>query len=70
MFVEYVGVTVPPEIVTTTCTDAPAHRVGEDGSATTGSQAEALWAIAAALERLAAVVATYLASLSHDNGIH
>jgi hypothetical protein len=58
----------PPRSATTT--DAPAHPVGEDGSPTTGSQAEALWAIAAALERLADIVATYLTGPPHDNGIH
>ena len=54
----------------TTTTDAPAHPVAEDRSPTRESQAEALWAIAAALERLADVVATYLASPPRDNGMH
>jgi len=54
----------------TRTTDALAHPVGEDGSPTTGSQAEALWAIAAALERLADVVATYLSGPPRDSGIH
>jgi hypothetical protein len=54
----------------TTTTDASAHPVAEDRSPTRESQAEALWAIAAALERLADVVATYLASPQHDNGMH
>jgi hypothetical protein len=58
----------PPR--STTTTDASAHPVAEDRSPARDSQAEALWAIAAALERLADVVATYLASPPHDNGIH
>jgi hypothetical protein len=59
----------PPPRSTTT-TDASAPPLPEDRSPGRDSQAEALWAIAAALERLADVVATYLASPPHDNGVH
>jgi hypothetical protein len=46
----------PPPRSTTTTT-APAHRPGDVGLPATGSQIEALWAIAAAIDRLADAVA-------------
>jgi hypothetical protein len=50
-------------------TGAPAHSLAEASSPSTSSQAEALWAIAAAIERLAEVVAAYMANPPRDNGI-
>jgi hypothetical protein len=52
-----------------TATGAPAHRPADVGSPASGSQAEALWAIAAAIERLADVVAAYGANLPRDSEI-
>jgi hypothetical protein len=51
----------------TRTTAAPAHQAGDVDSQVTGPQADALWAIAAALERLADIVAAYLGSLPRDD---
>jgi hypothetical protein len=51
---------------TTRTTAGPAHRPGDVDLPPTGTPAEALWAIAAALERLADVVAAYVGSLPRD----
>jgi hypothetical protein len=52
---------------TTKTPPAPDHRSGDVGLPATGTQAEALWAIAAALDRLVDVVAAYLGSLRRDD---
>jgi hypothetical protein len=58
----------PPPRSTTT-TGAPAHRPGDAGLPVTGSQIEALWAIAAAIDRLADAVVR-LGNPSRDKGTH
>ena len=52
-----------PPPPSSTATGAPAHPFSGVGSSATDSQIPALWAIAAAIERLADVIAVYLASL-------
>jgi hypothetical protein len=52
---------------TTTTTASPAHRPGDVDSQVTGTPAEALWAIAAAIDRLADIVAANLASLPRED---
>jgi len=51
----------------TRTTAAPAHQAGDVDSQVTGPQADALWAIAAALERLADIVAAHLGSKPRDD---
>jgi hypothetical protein len=58
----------PPQRSTTT-TGAPAPRPGDVELPATASQIEALWAIAAAIDRLASTVAR-LGNPSGDKGTH
>jgi hypothetical protein len=58
-----------PPLRSSTATSAPAHPFAGVVSPATGSQADALWAIAAAIDRLADVVAAYVARLPRDSGI-
>jgi hypothetical protein len=58
-----------PAPASATTPAASPRPVAEDRSPTRGSEADALWAIAAALERLADTVAAYLANPPHDNGL-
>jgi hypothetical protein len=55
----------PPR--STTASGSPAHRRGGVGVPATGSEAEALWAIAAAVERLADAIVR-LGNAPRDNG--
>jgi hypothetical protein len=57
----------PPQ--STTASGAPAHRHRGVEVSPTGSEAEALWAIAAAIERLADAVSR-LANPRRDNGVN
>jgi hypothetical protein len=58
----------PPQRSTTT-TDAPAHRPGDVELPATASQIEALWAITAAIDRLASAIAR-LGNSPRDEGTH